>query len=130
MENNRYDEARTHAIRYLTEAIKAHEKGDFLSVGDGFDEYDRMLPRDGKELNKLLIITLEFWASWSDTAEHSWKFYPPFKEGDWPQLAKILLEDLKVNREVTNKTLLEHFVPKPPQPRRSFFECLRNFFFR
>lgn len=123
---NKKDQAREHAINYLSQAIESHERGDFLSVGDGFDEYDQMLPRQEISADDLLYITLEFWESWADTAEHTWEFYPPFTESDWPKLARILLEDLKANRKVTDKTILDHFVQKPRPPKRSLLERLKD----
>jgi len=121
-----YDAARKHAINWLTHSLELHEAGDYLSIGDGYDEYDRMLPRDGLKSDDPLIIALEFWDRWIDTAEHSWKFYPGFGKDDWPRLARILLEDLKASRVVSDKVLLESFSPKPHKAKRGMVERLKK----
>jgi len=121
-----YDAARKHAITWLAHSLELHQAGNYLSIGDGYDEYDRMLPREGLDNDDPLIIALEFWASWADTAEHSWHFYPGFAKDDWPRLAKILLEDLKANRRVSDKTLLESFSPKPRKVKRGIAKRLKG----
>ncbi len=103
------NELKNYAIQSLEEALKAHEKDDLLSIGDGFDEYDRLLPREGIENHSILYIALEFGASWSDSALHGWLFYEGMNKDDWPRLAKILIDDLKSGREVTSRELLEKF---------------------
>jgi len=120
------DEARAYAIKYLTSALEAHQRGEFLSISDGHEEYDQMLIREEVSVNDLLYITLEFWASWADTAEHDWMFYPPFTKDDWPMMARILLNDLEANRVVTDETILRHFVQQPRPPRQSLLDRLKN----
>lgn len=106
---NEYEKARVHAIESLEKALVAHENRDIFSIDDNLDEYDKLIPRDDIPANSLLFITLEFWSSWSDSAIHDWKYHEPLSKDDWPRLAKILIEDLKLNREVTNFELLTLF---------------------
>jgi hypothetical protein len=120
------DEIRANAIKGLTKAIEAHESGDFLSVGDGYDDYDEKLKRDEHSPDDVLFITLMFWEAWADSAEHTWKFYPPFSKDDWPKMARTLLEDLKADNKVTDETILSHFVQKPRAPKKSFLEKIKS----
>lgn len=120
------DEVCAYAIKGLTKAVEAHEKGDFLSVGDGYDDYDQMLTREESSPDDILYITLMFWEAWADTAEHTWRFYPPFVKDDWPKMARTLLEDLKADRKVTDGTILTHFVQKPRSPKQSLITRLNN----
>jgi len=106
---SQYEEARNLAIKYLEKAMIAHENDDFLSIEDGLEEYELLIPRDDLEANSLLYLTLEFWSGWSDSAIHTWKFYDPLVKEDWPRLARILLGDLKENREVTNQEIISNF---------------------
>lgn len=110
------DQARIHAVKYLTRAIESHERGDFLSVSDGYNEYTQQLSRHDRSPDGLLFITQEFWLHWARSAERTQGYYSPILKDEWPKLARILLEDLKNNRNVTNKTILEHFVIKHSNP--------------
>ena len=57
-------------------SLEFHKAENYLSLVDGYDEYDRMLPREGLTSDDPLVIALDFWGSWTDTAEHTWRFYP------------------------------------------------------
>ena len=65
------------------------------------------------EPKSLLFLTLEFWSGWSDSAVHNWNFYEPLGKSDWPRLAKVVLSDLKENREITNQEILSQFSVYP-----------------
>lgn len=121
-----YIVARDHAIRGLTHDLECHEAGDYRSIGRDYDEYDQMLPREGIESDDPLMVALDFWASWTDTAIHNWKYYPGFTKDDWPRLARLLLEDLKAHRRVSDAVLLSNFGPKPIPPRVGMFAWLRR----
>ena len=123
---NTKDQARSHAIYHLTATVASQRIGDYHSIGSGYDEYDQMLSREGLLNNDLLMITLEFWASWADCAAHDWRNYPGMGKDDWPSLADTLIEDLKANRAVTDKILLQHFVNQPPKQRRSIMTRIRK----
>ena len=115
---NRYEQARLLAIESLQGALIAHREGKIHDIEDNLDDYDKLIPRDDITPNSLLMITLEFWSGWSDSAVHGWLFYDPMTENDWPRLAKVLIDDLKADREVTNKEILDIFsvdtTPKGP----------------
>lgn len=104
-----FDEARKLAIRCLEKALIAHENDDVFSIEDGLEEYELLMHREEIKANSLLCLALEFWSGWSDSAVHDWNFYEPLSKEDWPRLAKILLSDLKANREVTNKEIISNF---------------------
>lgn len=53
-------------------------------------------------------------------------FYEGIKEADWPELAKIIIADLKADREITNELILEHFFIKPKP--KSVFKRIASFF--
>lgn len=106
---NSFEEARKFAIDSLERAISAHDRGDIFSIEDGIDEYENIIPREEIANNSLLFLTLEIWSGWSDSAVHDWQFYEPLKKNDWPRIAKILLGDLRANREVTNAEILANF---------------------
>ena len=66
-----------------------------MSIGEGYEEYDSNLPRDGRPEFKKLFIALNFWDSWQDARNHEWRYYEGISESDWPRLAKILIDDIK-----------------------------------
>lgn len=110
---SKYEEARNLAINGLEKALISHADDDVLSIDDGLDDFDISIPREELEPNSLLFLTLEFWSGWSDSAVHNWNFYEPLGKSDWPRLAKVVLSDLRENREITDQEILSQFSVYP-----------------
>ena len=110
---SKYEESRVLAINSIEKAIIAHENGNVLSIEDGLDQFDSLIPREDISANSLLFITLEFWSGWSDSAIHGWNFYEPLTKADWPRLARIILSDLREDRPVTNQEIITKFSVVP-----------------
>jgi len=104
-----YNQARLLAIEYFQRAIIAHENEDWLAIWDGYEKFENLLQNGETEHSNLLGITLGFWCTWADCAETDWRLCWSMQEQDWPRLAKILLNDLKLNQEVSNEELLSLF---------------------
>jgi len=107
-----YDEAKHYLIEHLSRDVALHVAGDYWHVGDNFDDFDANLPRNDDPQFKKLHIALNFWDGWQDARNHDWHFYKGISQNDWPQLAKIIIQDIE-EEEITSETILEHFDLKP-----------------
>lgn len=87
-----YERARQLAVQGLEGAQFAHAQDNLLSIEDGLEEYEALLPEIDSPPNSLLALTYEFWSGWADCAIHDWRFYEPLEKEDWPRLCGILLE--------------------------------------
>ena len=104
-----YDEARRYLIHHLLRNAEAHESGFYNYLDRGYEELDAGLPREGyPELLKLLIA-LNFWDSWIDASNHDWKHYRGIRAGDWPCLARRIVEALERDREIDDPVVLNNF---------------------
>jgi hypothetical protein len=101
------EEARKLAIQSLKSAIEKHHAGEWLSIGDGLEEFEKLAPENEIEKNTLLFYVLEFWSSWVSCAEHTWEFEPTINEQEWPLLASELIENLKEKSLVTNSKIIQ-----------------------
>ena len=106
----KYDEAKKLTIASLNQAIEAHESGNYSRIDSGFDELDVALPRNNAdERYDSLIISLSFWDSWIDARNHDWDYYPDFPKYSWPKHARIIVEDLNSERNISDELILKNF---------------------
>lgn len=125
---SKYEEAINIAITGLEKALIAHENTNWLELENNLDVYEITIPREKVAPNSLLYLTLEFWSAWADSANHDhWTFYPPLGKGDYPRLAKVLLNNLQSNTEVTNEEIIKNFSVYPTE---SIFSKLKGMFKR
>ena len=108
-----YGEAKEYLIEHLTRDIQLHDAGDYFRVGDGFDEFDMKLPRDTGPEFKKLHVALNFWDGWQDSRNHYWRIYEGITLNDWPQLARVIIQNIAEEEEITNKLILKHFGLRP-----------------
>ena len=111
---NKFEYFRKIAIESIEEALKKHEMKDYLSIADNIDNFETLLDEKDIHQGSLLHITLEFLSGWSDSTAHDWLYYEPLKKDDWPRMAKIILSNLKENKEITDPNILSEFrfIPK------------------
>ena len=108
-----YDEAKKYLIEQLTRDAENHRRGDVRKVGENFEVFDHNLPRNsGPEFNKL-FIALNFWDGWQDARNHDWRVYKGISENDWPQLAKIIIQNIEEEKEIMNEIILQYFDLRP-----------------
>jgi hypothetical protein len=125
---SKYEEAKSIAIKGLEKALISHENANWLELENNLDLYENAIPREEVSPNSLLYLTLEFWSAWADSANHDhWDFYPPMGKNDYPRLAKILLNNLQSNAEVTNEEIVKNF---SVYPTMSIFSKLKGMFKR
>ncbi len=94
-----YVACRGFLIKHLREAIVAQEDGRFLDIGDGFDEYEQSLPREGGPDFDKLLAGLRFWEGWADSAEHDWHHYDPTSE-EWLAMAREVADRLERDEDI------------------------------
>ena len=106
---NVFEHFRKIAIYYFEDALKKHEAKDYLLIADNIDKFEALL--DVKEIaqGSNLHLALEFLSCWGDSAAHDWYHYEPLKKEDWPRMGKIILNDLKANREISDPEILYEF---------------------
>ena len=101
-------------IEYLLADAAAHERERYDEVGRRFDATERDLPRgDAAELTKLRIA-LTFWDSWIDARNRGWPTGDAVAKAEWPQLARIIAEDLSAGRDIAHALVCEHFDSSSP----------------
>ena len=104
----------------LKTAIHAHDMGDDLGIGKGYDEFDALLPRDfggnpsedDKALFDALHIGLRLWDEWADEANHGWPAFEGREKIEWRKLVALFLSDLEDKRLPISHRLVLTF-PKP-----------------
>ncbi|MDT3735405.1 MAG: hypothetical protein ROZ00_04170 [Denitratisoma sp.] len=111
-----YAEAKSVLLSILNREATLHESGRYSELGENYDEVDQRLPRNGGPEFAKLLLALDFWSGWLDSAEHDWFFYEPIHENDWPKLARAIVRDLEADREPNDPVLLKHFAPRPKGP--------------
>jgi len=120
-----YEVAKQFIVDNLQRDTDFHDAGDYWRVGDNYDEYDTILPRNDDPYFKKLHIALNFWDGWQDARNHDWHFYKGITKDDWPLLARIIIKYIKEEKEITEKIILEHF---DLRPREGLISKLRNVF--
>lgn len=104
-----YEEATKFVAENLLRDAEFHEAGHYQRVGENFDEYDAEIPRTDDPRFKKLHIALNFWDGWQDSRNHGWLFYKVIEKDDWPRLARIIIQSITAEQEITESILLEHF---------------------
>jgi len=121
-----YEDLSERFVVCLDAAVRAQESGDLPAIEAGFDQLDSELPRDaGPEFDKL-HVALQFWDCWIDARNHQWSYYPGLAAGDWPRLARTIVQDLQQNREISDERVLERFDFRRQPPRTSLWLRLKG----
>lgn len=110
-----YHEAKHYLIEHLSRDVVLHVAGDYGHVGDNFNDFDANLPRNGDPKFKKLYIALNFWDGWLDARNHDWHFYKGISQNDWPKLAKMIIQNIEEEKEITSEIILAHFDLKPKE---------------
>ncbi len=122
-----YEDLRERFVECLDAAVRAQESSDLPTIETGFDQIDSELPRDaGPEFDKL-HVALEFWDCWIDARNHHWSYYPGLVAGDWPRLARTIVQDLQQKREISDERVLERFDFRRRAARPSLWSRLKEF---
>jgi len=127
----KYTELKERLINELTRSAEAHEAGQIWQIDGAVDELEAaiLIDNDEPEFDKLKIA-LEFWSGWIDSRNHDWLFYKGIDASDWPQLAKLIVNDLRADRETTDERVREHFDYRVRTKRPGYFERLARLFRR
>ena len=110
-----YDEAKEYLIENFSRSANSHVSDELSKIGEGLQKLNQDLPRTGDQRFTKLHIALNFWDGWQDARNHDWKYYEDIKPYDLPNLAKIIVEDLKNDREITDEKILAHFALRPKE---------------
>lgn len=92
----------------LERSAEAQERGEPSLISEGYDELEtRIAQGDTAELT----TALAFWDAWIDARDHGWQDRHPFRQEDWPRLARELAADLRAWRPIENELVLREFGP-------------------
>lgn len=104
-----YEKARKYLIESLLHDAKAQERGTLEKIGTGYEQFDINLQSNNEPRFNKLYIALNFWDGWIDSQNHSWKYYEPILEKDWPRLARSIVSNLEADGDVKDPLVLEKF---------------------
>src|SRR5512139_3889569 len=93
----------------LARCITLHEAGQYQEMSDVYDSLDQDLPRGRGPRAYKIWIAVNFLDGWVDSSNHYWSLYDDIDRDDWPHLAKLLIDDIEAERDVTNEILIKHF---------------------
>lgn len=106
----KYEEIKQRLTSELWRSADAHEMGQIWEIDGSYDQLEQEILTDHPEPNfDKLKIALEFWAGWIDSRNHDWKFYEGIEASDWPKLARVIVNDLKADRETVDERVTRHF---------------------
>jgi hypothetical protein len=104
-----YTAARDALVTHLREDAAAHEAGRVDAVGRRFDAVVRDFPRGSEpELTKLRIA-LTFWDGWIEARNGGWPGSIDIAKSEWPQLARVIADDLAGDREISDPRVRARF---------------------
>lgn len=105
-----YREAKQKLIDELVRSVEAQEAGKIWEIDGSLDQLEEeILTHNPEPEFDKLKIAIEFWSGWIDSRNHSWKFYEGIKASDWPQLARLIVDDLRADREPDDGRIKRHF---------------------
>lgn len=108
-----YEQAKSQIIDELLRCISEHEAGLLLGlnplISDAFNAFDFKLTRAGGPEFEKIYVAFHLWEGWLDSSVHNWRFYEPIKARDWPRLARIIIDDLKADRDISDPIILSVF---------------------
>ncbi len=123
-----YDQLRQRFIASLEAAARAHECADLQAIETGYDQLDADLPRNAGPAFAKLHVALEFWDGWIDARNHDWLYYEGLGAGDWPLLARGIVDALRQDRDITDERVLERFDFRRRAARPSLWARLKKVF--
>jgi hypothetical protein len=104
-----YLTARDALVSHLREDAAAHEAGRVDAVGRRFDAVERGLPRGNAPELTRLRVALTFWDGWIEARNGGWPSSMDIARAEWPQLARLIANDLADDREITDPRVLARF---------------------
>jgi len=121
-----YEQAKEYLITSLLRDAEAHEQGRYNAIDQGFEEFDHGLPRDRDRKFDKLFIAFNFWDGWIDARNHDWRYYKPIMQSDWPRLARLIIEDIRADREIIDPIIVDRFDLKKRAQRGWFLNLFKN----
>ena len=106
-------ELRRAFVAGLEAAARAHESGNLTAIETGYEELEAALAQSAAPDGDQLSIACHFWDGWIDARNHAWLYYAGIEEKDWPSLARIIADDLRHDRPITDARVLRRFDLRP-----------------
>jgi hypothetical protein len=121
----KYEEVKQRLIDELLQSADAHEAGNIWQIDGSCEQLEEMLLTNNPEPEfDKLKIALEFWNGWIDSRNHDWMFYEGIEESDWPKLARLIVDDLKMERETADERVRSHFDYRISETKPGIWERL------
>ena len=106
-----YDATRQAMVDGFAADAIAHDAGRYADMGRWFADARRAIPDDSAQTTKL-HTALRFWQSWMQARDAQWStldFPDGIPIGDWPELARTIMSDLALDRELSDPRVRDHF---------------------
>src|SRR5437867_3303143 len=87
-------------IEALNRDAVAHERGDYVELGAGFDDLAALIPRDQAPRFNKILVALSFWDAWIHARDRGWRRRGDPTKDDWPLLARTIVEHLEADHEL------------------------------
>lgn len=124
----KYEEIKQRLISELSRSADSHEMGQVWEIDGSYDQLEQDVLTDNSDaIFDKLKIAVEFWAGWIDSRNHDWKFYEGIKASDWPTLARIIVDDLRADRETLDERVTRHFDYRNREEGPGIWERLARF---
>ena len=104
-----YSTVRAALAAQLIGDAAAHDAALYDSIGRRFDSIEHAFPRGAEAETTALRIALTFWDAWIDARNHGWQLTSGIERHEWPQLARVIAEDLTAGRGITDARVRVRF---------------------
>lgn len=94
-------------VEVLRRDAELHERGEFASMGEYYDDLDSHWPRCSNA--DQLGIAWTFYDLWISARDHNF-MQTRVAQDDWPKYARSIADTLAAGGEITDPVLLEEFV--------------------
>ena len=96
----------------LEQDADRQEQGE---LNDQFARIEKIL-REVKPINNIprpiFKLATRFWKEWAIAAQRSWRHFGNISESDWPKMARMIAQHIRLGTLPNDKLILDEFVRK------------------
>jgi hypothetical protein len=107
MQRDQYHALKTGLAAALDRDRHAQLSGEIGAIGNGYEDLDGRIPRDGTAESARLLEAMCFWDYWIDARNHAWTPFYGIEEKSWPLLAHHVVYALKSDQSITDPAVLQ-----------------------
>ncbi len=99
--------------RALENDADAHDRAEFAQVGLQLVSVQREVLPINDIPRPVYKLAMRFWREWQSAAALDWPHHAAVEQQEWPALARIVAEHLRLGRLPNNARILDGFVRRP-----------------